>query len=399
MTTIFPARQSSRPSRAPGGSLLAVVAFLASAFDATAAPRLPKTGPNGNRPFTVAFWGDLPYSQEQEATGVPHLIADVNAANVAFSVHDGDLKVGGGTPCDDALYQRALGWFQSFTSPALFTPGDNDWTDCDRQANGGFSSRERLDHERQVFFSSPLTMGGHPFLTEVQATPDCLGAHGPTPCVENRRWTYDSVLFATLSMPGSCNNLCDESPDPSEHAARNAANIAWMREAFQQAKTFDLPAVVLITQANPGWDVGDGKGAPQRRPGSLEEADNEPDGFRDFLLALREEVIAFGKPVLYVHGDTHYFRIDQPFLDESGRRLETFTRLETFGSHPENDNNDARWVKVIVDPRSREIFSFQPQIVEANLVAVKLRTDRSARPAVRRESDPSAARRTRTLGR
>ena len=41
----------------------------------------------------------------------------------------------------------------------MFTPGDNDWTDCDRPSNGGFSSLERLDYERKVFFSTPFSLG------------------------------------------------------------------------------------------------------------------------------------------------------------------------------------------------------------------------------------------------
>jgi hypothetical protein len=61
---------------------------------------------------------------------------------------------------------------------------------------------------------------------------------------------------------------------------------------------------------------------------------------------------------------------DKPFLDDQGRRLENFTRVETFGDHQENGNNDAQWLEVTVDPRSREVFSFQPQIVPGNRTAV-----------------------------
>ena len=70
--------------------------------------------------------------------GVPNLIADMNAQRLAFSVHDGDLKQGSGSPCDEALCNRSLGYFNALEAPAMFTPGDNDWTDCDRPANGGF---------------------------------------------------------------------------------------------------------------------------------------------------------------------------------------------------------------------------------------------------------------------
>jgi hypothetical protein len=74
--------------------------------------------------------------------------------------------------------------------------------------------------------------------------------------------------------------------------------------------------------------------------------------------------------VAYVHGDSHYYRIDRPFLDPAGRRLENFTRVETFGNNAANGDNDVHWLKVLVDPRSREVFAYQAQIVPGNRVAV-----------------------------
>ena len=85
---------------------------------------------------------------------------------------------------------------------------------------------------------------------------------------------------------------------------------------------------------------------------------------------LRNDTIAFQKPVVLVYGDSHYFRIDKPLLDAQGRRLENFTRVETFGDNAANGLNDVHWVKVLVDPSSRDVFAFQPQIVPANRVAV-----------------------------
>jgi hypothetical protein len=88
------------------------------------------------------------------------------------------------------------------------------------------------------------------------------------------------------------------------------------------------------------------------------------------MQALRQETVAFRRPVAVVHGDSHYMRIDKPFQDSLGRRLENFTRVETFGDNETNGNNDAQWLRVDVDPSSREVFSFQPQIVPGNRVAV-----------------------------
>jgi hypothetical protein len=327
--------------------------------------------------FAIGLWGDLPYSDVQAQVGVPNLIADMNQQELAFTVHDGDLKAGNGTPgsvtptiCSDALYVQGLGFFNALRAPAIFTPGDNDWTDCDRPSNGSFNSLERLDHERQLFFSTPFSLGQHRLLMEVQSTPLCLGVNGPTPCVENRRWSRGGVTFATLNVQGSCNNLCDTAPDPKEFAARNAADIAWLQETFAVAKSRGSAAVMLISQADPGWDLSTGVGAPLRDPKTLVETDGLPDGFHDFLVTLRTEVTAFQRPVAYVHGDSHYFRVDKPFLNSTGQRLENFTRVETFGDNQANGTNDVNWLKVTVDSRSREVFTYQPQIVPGNRVAV-----------------------------
>jgi hypothetical protein len=326
--------------------------------------------------YAIGLWGDLPYSDLQAQVGVPNLIADMNRQELRFTVHDGDLKGGNGTPgsvtpttCVNEMYTQGLGFLNALRAPAILTPGDNDWTDCDRPSNGGFSSLERLDHERAVFFSDDRSLGRRRLSMIVQSAPLCLGVSGSVPCVENRRWHLGGVTYVTLNVQGSCNNLCDTAPDPAEWAARNAANIAWLQETFQVAKQRGSVAVMVIAQANPGWHPFENDASP-RNPVTLVQLDTKPDGFRDYLLALRAEVIAFAKPVVYVHGDTHTFRIDKPLLDAQGRRLENFTRLETFGDNAANGTNDVNWVKVLVDVHSREVFAFQPQIVPANRVAV-----------------------------
>ncbi len=323
-----------------------------------------------NEPYAVGLWGDLPYSPAQATVGVPNLIADMNAQRLKFTVHNGDLKAGSGSPCDDALYAQSLAFFNSLNAPAMFTPGDNDWTDCDRPANGGFNSLERLDKERAVFFSTPYSMGQKRLYQEVQQGALCLGVSGLVPCVENRRWTVGRVTYVTLNIQGSCNNLCDTAPDAAEYTARNLANLRWLQESFAQAKERSSVAVMLISQANPGWDLSDPTRAPLRNPRTLVQTDGQPDGFAEFLTALRNEVIAFGRPVAYVHGDSHYFRIDKPFLDAAGRRIENFTRVETFGNSAAFGTNDVHWVKAKVDPRSREVFSYETMMVPANRVAV-----------------------------
>jgi len=343
-----------------------------------------------SRAYSIGLWGDLPYSAEQAAV-LPNLIADMNSQNLAFTAHDGDLRQGSGAPncADNSIYTRAATYFGSLHAPAIFTPGDNDWTDCDRKSLGadGRNSLQELQNERVFFFATPYTLGQTQFLQEVQATPLCKGfgsanantdvtktqtaTYTDVPCVENRRWIVGTVMYATLNIQGSCNNLCDDYPDATEYAARNAADIQWMKDTFATAIAQNCVAVMFITQADPGFAQDSSQGGPLRNPMTLAETDVPAiqDGFQAFLLALRAQVIAFNKPVAYVHGDSHYFRIDKPLLDATGKRVTNFTRVETFGDH-QPFLGDVNWLKVNVDPSSREVFSYEPQIVNRDPVLV-----------------------------
>ena len=312
-------------------------------------------GAGSGRTYAVGFWGDVPYSEEQRTAGVPNLIADMNKQRLAFSVHDGDIK-SGSSRCDNEVYARAEGYFNSLEAPSIYTPGDNEWTDCDRPSAGAYSSRERLDFIRRNLFDTRFSFGQRRMRLEQQ----------DAPYVENRRWREGGVTYATLHVVGTDNNRAGETPDPAEWEARDRATNRWMRETFAQAKRRGDRAVLLTAQANPGFDRSDPTRAPVRDPQTLAPE----DGFTNFLRALREETIAFRRPVVLLQGDSHYMRVDKPLLDAKGRRVENFTRAETPGDSPQNGNNDVQWLKVLVEPRSREVFSFQPQIVPRNRVAV-----------------------------
>jgi hypothetical protein len=350
--------------------------------------------------YAIGLWGDLPYSDTQAQTGVPNIVADMNSQDIQFSIHDGDLKAGRGiagsvtpTTCQSAttpnIYSQGLGYFDALDKPAIFTPGDNDWTDCDRNENGHFNELERLQFERGFFFSSDQSLGKRTMTMEVQSTPSCLGTTSSTgsptfetPCVENRRWTFHDITYATVNVQGTCNNLCssgagDLGGDPAEYAARNAADLQWLQDTFDEASAKHSAGVMIVWQADPGFDTSGFQGAPKRDPKTLVEADGNPDGFHDILSKLRELTIAFQKPVVLVHGDSHYLLVDKPLLDSGGRLVENFTRVETFGDntftnppHPEWDNNHVHWVKALIDPQSRDVFAFQAQVVPANRVAV-----------------------------
>jgi len=173
-------------------SATALLVLATSAITVTA-----QESENGAAPYVIGLWGDLPYSTVQATVGVPNLIADMNSQHLAFTAHDGDLK-SGSSECNDAVYTQGLSYFSQLKAPAAFTPGDNDWTDCDRTA--GYSSLAQLDKERKLFFSTPYTLGQRTLKQEVQKKPLCLGVSGSVPCVENRRWTVGRVTYVTLNI-------------------------------------------------------------------------------------------------------------------------------------------------------------------------------------------------------
>jgi hypothetical protein len=293
--------------------------FFALAVAGSASASEPDDDNRSDETYAVGLWGDLPYSADQATGGVPNLIADMNAQRLTFTVHDGDLKAGSSSPCNNEVYTQSLAFFNALRAGDVI-PGDNDWTDCDRPANGGFNSRDRLDRERAVFFSTPYSLG-------------------------QRRMRQDV-----------CNNLCDTTPDRAEYTDRDLANLRWLQQSFAYAREQGSVAIILLSQANPGWDLSDVTRAPPRNPQTLAQTDGQPDGYAEFLTALRSEVIAIRRPVAYVYGDSHYHRVDKPFLDTTGRRLENFTRVETFGNNAANGTNDVQWIKPTVDPCSRRVL-------------------------------------------
>src|SRR5262249_42268232 len=145
-------------------TLFALATLTPAALDAQGRNKDYPYGVNqqSKRPYAIGLWGDLPYSDEQAAV-IPALIAHMNGHDLVFTAHDGDLRQGSGAPncAANGIYTRAAGYFASLRAPAIFTPGDNDWTDCDRLSLGanGRNSLQELDNERTRFFSTPYTLG------------------------------------------------------------------------------------------------------------------------------------------------------------------------------------------------------------------------------------------------
>jgi len=288
--------------------------------------------------FEFGLIGDMPYDPHQISNAFPNLIEDLNRANLAFVVHDGDIKAGA-TPCTDAVLEQVFAQFQTVRSPLIYLFGDNEWSDCGKVQTNAFVPEERLQKLRALFTAGDYALGqGRLRLTRQSEAPAFAAFR------ENVRWAMEGVLFAGLNVPGDDNHY-----GTSEFGPREAANLAWIQQTFALAKQDNARAVMLLMQANPHFEV-----APTNRVRL---------GFNRMLDLLESETIAFGKPVVLVHGDSHYFRIDQPLLGKrTRRRLENFTRVETFG------NPDVHWLRVSVDWLDPNLFQFHPQYVRKNLL-------------------------------
>jgi len=310
---------------------------------ATQESKAPRLNPAGNGRFTFALIGDLQYGPEGEAK-FPNVIADINAdENLAFVVHDGDFKNGSSLCSNDVFFNR-LAAFNQFEKPFIYIPGDNEWTDCHRANNGSYDPIERLALLRLLFFPTNQSLGKHTIELERQSDDPLYALFR-----ENVRWVAKNVLFIGLHVVGSNNNFGRTPESTAEYTVRNAANLAWLREGFELARRNNHRAVMIIIQANPNFE--------------LQPADPNRAGFNDFLTLLQAETLQYGKPVVLVHGDSHYFRIDKPMIGvQSGRRIENFTRVETFG---ETDNH---WLHVEVAPGNPNVFIFDQRIVAANAI-------------------------------
>ncbi len=289
--------------------------------------------------FSFAIIGDAPYNSREE-TLFEQMLAEINQENVAFVVHVGDIK-DGSSPCSDELYEARKRMFQASRYPFILVPGDNDWTDCHRRGAGRYDPLERLVKLRQVFYADERSLGQNTLELERQS--DAPGTESRfREYRENVRWTADGVLFVGLNVPGSNNNFGRTAQMDAEHAQRGAANTAWLKQAFELAHSKDCAAVFVFIQANPDFDL------------SYLRRVNRADGYAALKRELLAHALAFGKPVVLVHGDTHRFRIDHPLYDPATLgRVEQFTRVESFGS-PFVD-----WIKVTIDPGNPKLISYR----------------------------------------
>jgi hypothetical protein len=219
-----------------------------------------------------------------------------------------------------------------------------------------------LQFVRSLFFAHPgLTLGQHPMQVISQAT-----AHDPAyptdaQYVENVMWEQSKTVFVTLNIPGGSNNDIDPwyakthttpwNPDQTiEMLQRTGADVRWLNAAFRLAQADNAHDVVIVGQSDM-WDTTD--------------LPSHQTNYEPIIAAMASNAHTFGKPVLYLNGDSHIYRSDNPLKQGSTCYTEAAAcAADAWNQHPfynvpnfhrivvHGSTFPLEWLKLSIDPKS-----------------------------------------------
>ncbi len=359
-------------------ALGAGVAALALVVVAAAA-----AGSNPNT-LTLAVYGDAPYwdtspaamaqglAKKAEFDATPNFIKTVNAdPSIQDVIHVGDIH-SGSEACTRNYDQQVFNLWTAFTRPLIYTPGDNEWSDCTKtkELNGtdifgavpdlNGDPLQHLNIVRSIFFANPgQTLGQHPMPVSSQKYAFDPAYPADAQFVENVMWEQSKTVFVTVNIPGGSNNDTDTWNGPAknqvaedaERTARTAADVRWLNAAFALAEADNAHSVVIVGQADM-WDTSDTVAGHQ-------------SNYEPIIRAMADDTTAYGKPVLYLNGDSHVYRSDNPLQQSSTCYYESGTCPgDAWGQHPFYDVPNfhrivvhgstfpLEWLKLTIDPRA-----------------------------------------------
>ena len=248
--------------------------------------------------------GDMPY-RDQDFAPIESRLRAASEQRPAFIAHIGDIKTGS-TLCSDAYFGRVASLFKVIDDPLVYTPGDNEWTDCHRAMAGSFDPLERLDALRNRFF-----------LDDSVLRLSRLGVHRPTPEYPENVWfRLGATLVGALHVVGSGNNhRLDDPAALAELATRSQANQALFDALLAAARSEVTTSIVLLFHGDP-----------------LFYKKTAPPGLAPLRARLVQLLDAFPGDVLAIHGDSHRFSVDHPLDDALGEEARRFTRVIVPGS-------------------------------------------------------------------
>jgi len=254
--------------------------------------------------------GDMPYKKQEVAMlTAPNgeIVKAIKQLNPDVLVHFGDIKSGGTSCTDDLLISRREQLFNLLPFKAVFTPGDNDWTDCDRRMLfSRFNELERLDFLRTHYFSGDGD----------KLTRDIANLTRQPQLIENATWTINDLVFGTLNVPGTNNGRVEISFEVSkvldEADRRDTLNEEWVNQLFEQARNAD--GLVITFQ-------GDIYQPSHKKYPVVCTKDNRQkcDGYMRIRQHIEQKSAQLSKPVLIIHGDTSAYCFHQPIKSKADK--------------------------------------------------------------------------------
>lgn len=327
--------------------------------------------------LTLAVYGDAPYgttpTDTTETLATPAFIDSINAdPDVSLVVHVGDIH-SGKQYCTQTYDQTIFDLWSKYQDPLVYTPGDNEWTDCHKVGEGGGSYNSstgqisyvlgtdgnpvdyaggdpmaNLALVRSLFFPTPgRTLGGRHKRVLSQAELPNWQHPSDSKFVENVLWVQSRVVFVTINLPGGSNNDQDiwygaptmSAAQAQEMTERTGADLRWLDTAFALAKLIRAKGVLVQTQADM-WDPAGGAA--------------HLTGYEPFVQSLASHTASFGGPVLLINGDSHVYLSDNPLAAADplnamhpGYDVPNFHRIVVHGS-----TLPLEWLRLVVDPHT-----------------------------------------------
>lgn len=246
---------------------------------------------------TVIILADTPYSDEEKKmlqgpNGTLYQL--LNKEHPSAVLHLGDFKSGAKSCTNELLIEHKALLGQTYPGKVIYTPGDNDWTDCDRSTLlHSFDELERLDFLIELMYQTDPLLTQN--LAEVSSQ---LGQ------IENKLWINDRLAISTLHIVGTSNgrvhiNKSNRKNTLSKVNARDEANLDWLNQIESHATDFD--ALIIGFQAD----------IYQQSVLQSKACDNSSlnacDAFAIYRQAFKALAKRLNKPVLISHGDTGDF--------------------------------------------------------------------------------------------
>jgi hypothetical protein len=356
---------------------LVLPALIGTGLLAGATGALAGAGPfdtKSNGVLTVAVYGDSPYggspTDDSQTLATPAFIDSINAdPNVSLVLHVGDIH-SGKQFCTEAYDETIYHLWTRFEDPLVYTPGDNEWTDCHKTGEGGGSYNKttgQIDYVRDasgnpvdyasgdpianlglirsIFFANP----GHALADRkiVLSQSQAFDSAHPSDAkfVENVMWEQSKVVFVTIDLPGGSNNDTDiwygtptmSAAQQQEISERTGADLRWLDAAFARASADGARGVVIMAQADM-WD-------PEKGASHL-------TAFEPYIQNIAAHTSALGRPVLMFNGDSHVYQTGNP-LDPSdpvyamhpNYNVPNFHRVVVHGS-----TTPLEWLALTIDP-------------------------------------------------